>query len=78
MNRHDKDVFFHLAGWILFLICAFLFLFVAVRDHDVTLALASLLFLGGCVVFLVPLLFHRSENDKAQESGEDRPGLEEK
>ncbi len=56
MNHHTKDAPFHIAGWILFLICAFLFLYVAVRDSDVILALASLLFLAGCVLFLIPLL----------------------
>lgn len=56
MNHQDKDILFHLVGWILFLACAFLFLYVAMRDGDLVLALASLLFLAGCVVFLIPLL----------------------
>ena len=56
MNHQDKDAPFHLVGWILFLACAFLFLYVAVRDGDLVLTLASLLFLAGCAVFLVPLL----------------------
>jgi predicted membrane channel-forming protein YqfA (hemolysin III family) len=56
MNHEDRDVLFHLVGWILFLACAFLFLYVAMRDGDLVLALASLLFLAGCVVFLIPLL----------------------
>ena len=42
------------------MICALLFLYVAVREHDLVLALASLVFLCGCVAFLIPLLFpHR-------------------
>jgi hypothetical protein len=57
MNHQDKYASFHLTGWILFLICAFLFLYVAVRDSDLILALASLVFLAGCVAFLIPLLF---------------------
>ena len=56
MNHQNKDAPFHLAGWILFLVCAFLFLYVAVRDSDVILALASLVFLAGCIAFLIPLL----------------------
>jgi len=56
MNHQDKDAPFHLVGWILFLVCAFLFLYVAVRDSDLVLALASLVFLAGCVAFLIPLL----------------------
>jgi hypothetical protein len=56
MNHQDKGAPFHLAGWVLFLLCAFLFLYVAVRDRDVILALASLVFLAGCIAFLIPLL----------------------
>ena len=56
MNHQDKDAPFHLAGWVLFLVCAFLFLYVAIRDGDYVLALASLLFLAGCIAFLIPLL----------------------
>jgi len=57
MNDKDKDAGFHLAGWALFLLCAIVFLYAAVRDGDVILILASLLFLGGCIAFLIPLLF---------------------
>jgi hypothetical protein len=56
MNHQDKDAPFHLLGWVLFLVCAFLFLYVAIRDSDVVLALASLVFLAGCIAFLIPLL----------------------
>ena len=55
MNHQDKEAPFHLAGWVLFLICAFLFLYVAVRNGDIILAIASLVFLGGCIAFLIPL-----------------------
>lgn len=57
MNHQNKDASFHLAGWVLFVVCASLFLYVAVRDGDMLMALASLVFLAGCVVFLIPLLF---------------------
>ncbi len=67
MNHQDKDAPFHLAGWILFLVCAFLFLYVAVRDSDVILALASLVFLAGCIAFLIPLLFPGHEREKMVE-----------
>jgi len=56
MNHQDKDAPFHMAGWVLFLVCAFLFLYVAIRDSDLVLALASLVFLAGCIAFLIPLL----------------------
>jgi predicted membrane channel-forming protein YqfA (hemolysin III family) len=70
MNHQDNDALFHLVGWVLFLVCAFLFLYVAIRDGDVVLALASLVFLVGCIAFLIPLLRHMlRQNTK----GEDLP-----
>jgi len=56
MNHQDREASFHLAGWVLFLVCAFLFLYVAIRDGDVVLGIASLVFLTGCIAFLIPLL----------------------
>jgi len=74
MNHKNKDTPFHLAGWILFLACAFLFLFVAMRDGDIVLALASLLFLAGCIAFLVPLVFPGRPSDETHPSRE-RPTI---
>jgi predicted membrane channel-forming protein YqfA (hemolysin III family) len=56
VNRPDRNAGYHLAGWILFVVCAFLFLCAAARDRDLLLIMASLVFLAGCVAFLVPLL----------------------
>jgi len=57
MTRASRHTRFHLVGWVFFLICSLLFLYTAVRDGDTILALASLVFLGGCIAFLIPLLF---------------------
>jgi hypothetical protein len=72
VNRQDRDAPFHLAGWILFLVCAFLFLYVAIRDSDFVLAFTSLVFLAGCVAFLVPLIFPRRQSDEPPPT-EERP-----
>ena len=76
MDHQEKDAFFHLGGWILFLACAFLFLYVAMRDRDFVLALASLLFLAGCVAFLIPLLFRGPWNKIVTEHDQDKPSME--
>ena len=55
-ESRESDAVFHIAGWILFILCAALFLFSALRDGDGVLALASLIFLAACILFLVPLL----------------------
>ena len=57
MNRKQEDLPYHITGWVLFLICAVLFLYVAARDRDLALTLASLVFLSGCIAFLIPLMF---------------------
>ena len=68
MNHQVKDALFHLVGWVLFLVCAFLFLYVAIRDGDLVLALASLVFLAGCIAFLIPLL-KKDRKDKSTPPG---------
>ncbi|MCJ7499333.1 hypothetical protein MUP29_03690 [bacterium] len=70
MNHHEKDAPFHLVGWFLFLACAFVFAYIAMRDRDLFLGLASLLFLAGCVAFLVPLL--RDRGKKQEFAAEER------
>ncbi len=47
---------YQLAGWILFVVCAFLFIASSWRNGDTLALLGSLIFLLGCVVFLVPLV----------------------
>ena len=41
-------------GWILFLVCALLFVAAGVRDGDALITTGSVLFLVACVFFLVP------------------------
>jgi len=41
-------------GWILFLICAVLFIAAGVREGDLLITVGSVLFLVACVLFLVP------------------------
>lgn len=41
-------------GWILFLLCAVVFVAVGIRDGDALMTLGSALFLAACVLFLVP------------------------
>jgi len=43
-------------GWILFLVCALLFIAAGLRDGDLLVTAASLVFLVACVLFLLPHL----------------------
>ena len=72
MNHQDKEALFHIVGWVLFVVCAFLFLYIAIRDGDLVLALASFVFLAGCIAFLIPLL-KKDRKDKSTSPGS-RPG----
>lgn len=39
-------------GWVLFLLCAVLFVGVGIRDRDPAMTVGSVLFLVACVLFL--------------------------
>ena len=39
-------------GWVLFTLCAVLFLAAAIRDRDLLIGAASVVFLVACVLFL--------------------------
>lgn len=53
---------YHLAGWLLFVVCALLFIASAVKNQDLLTLIGSLLFLAACVVFLIPLFANRSKH----------------
>ena len=57
MSDRDRDTRYHIAGWILFLLCAILFLISSLKNDDAVLVTASLAFFSGCVIFLIPLVF---------------------
>ena len=73
MPGKKRETRYHFAGWVLFLLCAALFLFSALRDGDGVLAMASLVFLIGCVLFLIPLLFPHPETENENDRTQDRP-----
>ena len=52
---------YHLAGWLLFVVCALFFIAAALRDGDLLILIGSILFLLACMVFLIPL-FMSSNN----------------
>ena len=58
MSAHGKDLEkkCHLAGWILFVVCAGFFIASAVKAQDFVMIVGSVIFLVACLVFLVPFL----------------------
>lgn len=55
-DEKNKELKTQLWGWILFLICSVLFIISGVRARDVVTIVASVMFLLGCVVFVIPLI----------------------
>ncbi len=47
---------FHLGGWVLFLVCAGFFITASVKDSNIPGLIGSIIFLAGCVVFIIPLM----------------------
>jgi len=48
---------FHLTGWLLFLVCAILFIMQNLLHSDLVGLIGSVVFLLGCIAFLIPLVF---------------------
>jgi hypothetical protein len=46
----------HIAGWTLFILSAFGFIASSLRSGDIPGILGGILFLLGCLVFLIPML----------------------
>ena len=59
INKAEKR--FHLVGWLLFLVCAVLFIAQSLTDNNLLGLSGSIVFFAGCVAFLIPLVgnWHR-------------------
>jgi len=55
-KRIGREIKYQLLGWILFIICAVLFIASSLKNHDVLTFIGSVFFLIACFVFLVPLI----------------------
>ena len=53
INKAEKR--FHLAGWLLFLVCAIFFIAQSLTDNNLLGLSGSIVFFAGCVAFLIPL-----------------------
>jgi hypothetical protein len=62
VSADDRSpVKFHLAGWILFVVCAGFFIASSIRVDDLLGLAGSIIFLVGCVAFIIPLVVRRSK-----------------
>jgi len=56
VSEQGKDLRYQLVGWLLFVLCAALFIASSWRNGDTLALIGSFVFLLACVAFLVPLL----------------------
>jgi len=57
---NDRTVWiFNFSGWLIFTVCALFFLWGALLAGDAISIVASVLFLLGCIVFIIPLWVNR-------------------
>jgi hypothetical protein len=63
MKLFDRQGF-ELAGWVIFVASAAMFIASGVRAGDAFSTAGSVLFLGACFVFLAPLVHERRRQEK--------------
>jgi len=51
----QQEIKYHLAGWVLFVICAIFFIASSLKNHDTFALIGSIIFLIACLLFLIPL-----------------------
>jgi choline-glycine betaine transporter len=65
-NEKNKDLKAQLWGWVLFVICAVLFTLSGVRARDILAIAASIIFLLGCAIFMIPLVKAIAHDDQPE------------
>lgn len=55
-NDIMRNIRLQLCGWVLFLLCGFLFIAESIRTYSMLLLFGSVLFLVGCILCMIPLL----------------------
>lgn len=68
-DSESRELKLQLWGWIVFIVCSVLFIASSIRNRDVLSIVASVLFLVGCVIFMIPLVttMVRNRTDKTSE-----------
>ena len=59
-----SEIKYQVAGWVLFIICALLFMAASWRHHDTLTFIGSVIFLIACIVFLIPIFFKPKDEQK--------------
>ncbi len=57
----EREVKYHLAGWVLFILCALFFIASSIKNGDALALIGSVVFLLACLLFIVPLIWPEKE-----------------
>ncbi len=63
-NMKKAETRFHLLGWLLFLVCAIFFIIESLLTSSPVGLVASVVFLAGCMAFLIPLVAGWNRGEK--------------
>ena len=55
-DRFKQEVKYHFLGWVVFVICAVLFIASSLKSGDILMLVASIVFLAACIIFIIPLI----------------------
>ncbi len=55
-NTGGREAKYHLAGWLLFILCALFFIASSLKNRDTLALIGSVVFLVACLYFIVPLI----------------------
>lgn len=58
-SKQQRESKFQLAGWVLFLLCSIFFIISSIVSGSIWGLAASIVFLLGCVVFLIPFTWKK-------------------
>jgi len=62
-DNRARERKFSLWGWILFLVCAGFFIASGLKSGSISGLVGSIIFLAGCVVFLIPLVIKGNRDE---------------
>lgn len=65
--RLKKEKDYNFLGWVLFVICAVLFIISSFKSGDIVMLAGSIIFLTACVLFIIPLIKPPESEDKHKE-----------
>ena len=67
-NEQKDDIKYQLAGWVLFVVCAFFFIASSLKNGDTLTLIASFIFFVACIVFIIPLVINRKHGSGDKET----------